>query len=332
MELASLSGVDKAAVLVLSLPEEDAKALLEHMQQDEIEQVLTAVSRIEDVSAEVQAEVLAEFNRRVIEPGAAATSGRARSLALIDALLPQESAERLRIYQQREEEPIAWALLPHAPAFIAATIAAEDPQTIALIVSQLSVPRGAALVSALPSAQRPDVVRRLAALAPVSADVIRDVADGLDELFAARLRAATDSRGVEAAAQVIAQLRKPESDALLEALAERDEAIAEEIRRQMFTFDHLARLDDRDFKKLLQNVPIEDLVLALKTAAPEVRAKVLGNLSNRARQSLVEEEEMMGPRRVSEIETKQREIVEVARRLADQGEVSLGGDGDESFA
>jgi flagellar motor switch protein FliG len=332
VESAPLSGVDKAAVLVLSLPEEDAKALLEHMQEDEIEQVLGAVARIEDVSVEVQAEVLAEFKSRVARPGRPPASGRDRALALIDTLLPKERGERVRLFQQREAEPIAWALLPHAPTFIATTIEAEDPQTVALIVSQLSAPRGAALVSALPDAQRAEVVRRLAALAPVSASVIRDVADGLDDLFAARLRAATDSRGVEAAAQVVAQLRKPESDALLEALSARDAAIAEEIRRQMFTFDHLSALEDRDFKKLLQNVPIEDLVLALKTASPEVRGKVLGNLSNRARQSLIEEEEMMGPRRVSEIEAKQREIVEVARGLADQGEITINGSGDESFA
>jgi flagellar motor switch protein FliG len=126
-------------------------------------------------------------------------------------------------------------------------------------------------------------------------------------------------------------LRRPESDALLESLAQRDQAVAEEIRRQMFTFDHLARLDDHAFKKLLQNVPIEDLVIALKTGSSDVRAKVFGNLSNRARQSLIEEEEMMGPRRVSEIEAKQREIVDLARRLADQGEISLGNDGDEQL-
>lgn len=331
MEQGSLSGVDKAAVLVLSLPAEDAKALLAQMHEDEIERVLAAAKDVEKVLPEVQAEVLAEFHGRV----AAATSVpnvRERALELIDALLPEERAERLRILQQRDSEPIAWVLLPHAPAFVAETVAPEDSQTIALIVSQLSAARGAALLAALPDALRPEVVRRLAALAPVSADVIRDVAAGLEELFAERLLAATDARGVAAAAQVVAQLKRPDGEALLAALAESDAEIAEEIRRQMFTFDHLARIDDRGFKKLLQNVPIEDLVLALKTASLEVREKVLGNLSNRARQSLIEEEEMMGPRRVSEIEAKQREIVDIARRLAEQGELSLGDDSDESFA
>lgn len=332
MEAASLNGAEKAAVLVLSLPEEDARKLLEHMQEDEIEQVLSAVARLESVPPELQADVLQEFRERVTRGSSAPVGGSERALGLIDALLPEERAERLRLFHQRDSAPIPWALLPHAPAFIADTIAPEDPQTIALIVSQLSAQRGAALLAALPDAQRPDVVRRLATLSPVATSAIEDVAAGLDELFAERLRGATDSRGVEAAAVVMAQLRKPESDALLEALAQRDEAIAEEIRRQMFTFDHLARIDDRGFKKLLQNVPIEDLVLALKTASSEVREKVLGNLSNRARQSLIEEEEMMGPRRVSEIEAKQREIVDVARKLADQGEITLGEDSADGFA
>jgi flagellar motor switch protein FliG len=332
LDAASLDGASKAAVLVLSLPEDDARALLEHMQEDEIEQVLQAVARLDDVPPEVQAQVLDEFRERVQRGNAAPAGGSERALGLIDALLPEERAERLRLYHQRESAPIPWALLPHAPAFIADTIAAEDPQTIALIVSQISAQRGATLLAALPDAVRPEVVRRLATLAPVARETLADVAAGLDELFAERLRGATDARGVEAAAVVMAQLRKPESDALLSALAERDEAIAEEIRRQMFTFDHLARLDDRGFKKLLQNVPIEDLVLALKTGSPAVREKVLSNLSNRARQSLIEEEEMMGPRRISEIETKQREIVDVARRLADQGEITLGEDASDGFA
>jgi flagellar motor switch protein FliG len=332
VEQTALNGVDKAAVLVFSLPVADAKALLAQMNEDEVERVLAAAARVEAVPSEVQAEVLAEFRGRVGGGTSLAPNLRERALELIDALLPEERAERLRALQQRESEPIAWVLLPHAPAFVAQTIASEDAQTIALIVSRLSAARGATLLAALPDTSRPDVVRRLAALAPVSADVIRDVAAGLEELFAERLRAATDARGVAAAAQVVAQLKRPDSDALLAALSESDAEIAEEIRRQMFTFDHLARIDDRGFKKLLQNVPIEDLVLALKTGSPDVREKVLGNLSNRARQALIEEEEMMGPRRVSEIEAKQREIVEIARRLAEQGELSLGDDGGETFA
>jgi len=302
------------------------------MREDEIEHVLAAIARIDRVTPEVRASVLEEFRGRLVSGTSAALGGRERALGLIDSLLPEERAERLRAYHQRETAPIAWALLPHAPAFIADTIAPEDPQTIALIVSQLSAARGASVLAALPDVQRPDVIRRLATLAPVSSEAIQDVAAGLDEVFAERLRGATEARGVEAAAVVMAQLRKPESDALLDAVAQQDEQIAEEIRRRMFTFDHLARLDDRGFKKILQNVPIEDLVLALKTASPEVREKVLGNLSSRARQSLIEEEEMMGPRRISEIAAKQREIVDVARSLADQGELTLGDDASDEFA
>lgn len=327
-----LSGSEKAAILVLSLPDAEARALLERMDADEIESVLGAIPRVEAIGAETQARVLDELRERVEGSAAAAMASPERALDWIDELLPAERAERLRLAAQRDAAPIAWALHPHAPGFVASTIEAEDAQTIALIVSQLPAKRGAAVLGALPAAVRPDVVRRLASLEAVSADVLADVAAGLDELFAERLRAAAPARGVAAAAEVMAALPKPDGDALLDALQQRDEAIAEEIRRSMFTFDHLANVDDRGFKKLLQNVPVEDLVLALKTASPAVRDKVLGNLSNRARQSLLEEEEMMGPKRVSEIEAKQREIVDTARRLAEQGELSLGDDGGEAFA
>lgn len=327
-ELASLSGTDKAAVLLLSLPEDAARDLCGRLDEAEIEEIFAAVSRLETVPPEIQASILEEFRAR-IEEGDILRGGPHRALDLVERVLPENRAGRLRALYRREQAPIAWALEAHTPAFVAQTIAAEDVQTIALILSQLPAAQSAAVVAGLPEGRRALVVRRLASLEPVPAEVLTDVAAGLEELFAERLRAVTPARGVAAAAEVIAQMRKADSDALLDSLRSSDEEVAEEIRRSMLTFDHLVSIDDRGFKKLLQNIPVEDLVLALKAASPAIREKVLSNLSNRARQSLLEEEEMLGPRRLSEVEAKQREIVDLARSLADQGEISLGEEGDE---
>ncbi len=328
MELAELSGTEKAAVVLLSLPEDAARALLDRLAETEVEDVLAAVASLQAVTPELQAAVLAEFRAR-IEANDGIHGGTTRALELIDRVLPEDRAESLRAFYRRTEQPVAWVLHAHTPAFIARTIGGEDVQTIALILSQIPVSRGAAVMAALREEFRSPVVQRLASLEPVAAEVLNDVASGLEELFAERLRTATPARGVSAAAEVIAQMRKSEGDAILESLRSRDQQIADEIRRSMLTFDHLAQIDDRGFKKLLQNIPVEDLVVALKAASEAIREKVLSNLSNRARQSLLEEQEMMPPRRLSEVEEKQREIVDLARNLADQGEISLGDDADE---
>lgn len=330
MELTELSGTDKAAIVLLSLPEDAARGLLDRLTESELEEILAAVASLQTVTPEVQATVLAEFRTR-IEATGGICGGTTRVLDLIERALPEGRAESLSVFYRRHEQPVAWVLHPHTPAFIARTIGDEDVQTIALVLSQLPASRGAAVMAALPAASQAPVVRRLASLEPVAAEVLEDVASGLEELFADRLRTATTARGVSAAAEVIAQMRKSEGDAILESLRSRDEQIVDEIRRSMLTFDHLAQIDDRGFKKLLQNIPVEDLVVALKAASEAIRDKVLSNLSNRARQSLLEEQEMMPPRRLSEVEAKQREIVDLARDLADQGEISLGANADEAL-
>lgn len=331
MSSGTLSGAEKSAILLLSLPEQSARALLEQMGEAETERVLEAVSRLERVPVEKQVEVLEEFRTRALGERGGVRGGPDRTLQILEKLVPDPHAERLRARIQRAEAPIPYVLHRHTPAFIAAVVSHEDAQTIALVISQLTVKRGSAVLLALPEALRPEVVRRLATLEPVAAEVLADVARGLEDLLSEQEQAKSAAAGVAAAAELLSQIGRAEGDSVLEALQERDEAVAEEIRRSMLTFDHLAQIDDPGFKKLLQNVPMEDLVLALKTASQAMRDKIFGNLATRAREALREEEEMLGPRRLSEVEAKQREIVDIARRLADQGEIVLGAASGESY-
>lgn len=329
--MSELSGPEKAAILILSLPEEGARELLARMDEDEVERILAAVSRIDAVPAELQARVLDEFRERIAGGDGAVFGGAARTLEIIETLLPPAYAERLRAKYRRDYAPIAWALHPHTPAFIASGIAGEDPQTIALILSQLPTRQGAAVIAALPDAVRTEVVRRLATLEPVTAEVVSDVAAGLEELFADHERSAAPAAGPVLAAELITHMRKRQGDEVLDALEAADGPVAEEIRRLLFTFEHLASLDDAGMRRLLQQVPMEDLALALKTASEALRERVNACLATRARDALADEVEMLGPRRLSEVEAKQREIVDVARRLADQGEIALPSDADEPF-
>ncbi|MDJ0864897.1 MAG: FliG C-terminal domain-containing protein [Myxococcota bacterium] len=320
---ALLSGVEKAAVLVLSLPTEAAREVLSRMDRSEIESILSAVSRIEQVTEEMQAQVLAEF-RAATQPEGGVRGGVDRTLELIDALVPDEHAEVLRAKHARDRQPIAGTILDHEPEFVAETIAPEDPQTIALVISQLPARRGAAIIAALPEAVRTPVVRRLATLAPVSREVVDQVAAGLEETFREREGHVWAREGTEVAAQLLVQLEREQSEALLEGIREQDGATAVRIEDSMLTFDQLASIDDRGFKKLLQEIPMEDLVLALKACSDEMRDKVYRNLSKRAGDALQEEVETLGPRRLSEVEAKHREIIAVARKLAESGEIAIG--------
>lgn len=325
---ATLSGPEKAAILILSLPEEGARQLLARMDEEEIDRILEAVSRIDHVAPEVQAQVLEEFRERIEGQSNGVLGGTARTLEIIENLLPAARAERLRARFRREDAPIAWALHPHTPAFIAETIAAEDPQTIALILSQIPTRKGSAVIAALPEALRPEVVRRLAIFDAVPADLVADVAAGLEDLFVEHARTAA-TPGPALAAELIAQMRRTEGEEVLGAVERADGTVAEEIRRRLFTFEHLVKLDDRGLRTLLQRVPIDELALALKTASEALRLRIDALLPARAREALADELENQGPRRLSEVEAKQREIVDLARRLAEQGELSLGADPDD---
>lgn len=331
MSAPELSGSEKAAILVLSLPEADARHLLGRMSEEEVERILAAVSRIDTVPAELQARVLEEFRERLEGQQGALFGGAQRTLEIIDTLLPADAAERLRARYRRDYAPIAWALHPHTPAFVASSIAAEHPQTIALIVSQLPARQGAAVIADLPVEARGEVVRRLATLEPVSSSVVADVAAGLEELFADHERAQGGPTGPSLAAELIGQMRRDDGESVLAAVERSDGGLADAIRRQLLTFDHLARLDDRGMKRLLQEIPMEDLALALKAAGETVQEKIRANLSQRAREALQDEQDVLGPRRVSEVEAKQREIVDTARRLAEQGEIVLDRDADEAW-
>lgn len=319
----ALTGAEKAAVLILSLPPEVSRELLSRMEGDEIDQILSAVSRVDEVDPDVQSEILDEFRSQTEQLRKTVYGGPQRTLEVIERLLPDSQAQQLRAKFERERAQIAFALHSHSPQFIADTIAEEHPQTVALILSQIPARRGAEVIASLPEELRADVVLRLASLGAVSKETITEIAEVLEQLFSMRLRGPTTLGGVSAAAELIGQLRSSESDHILSHIEQRDEGTAAEIRDHLLTFDHLISADDRGFQKLLQQISTEDTVLALKTASEEMRDKIYKNVSSRAAEMLREEEELLGPRKLSEVEAKQREIVEIARRMAEEGELTI---------
>lgn len=330
MDYEALSGPEKVAIVVLSLPGEEVRAFLDQLEDDEVEKALAAVSRMEQIPARTQQLVLQEFRETLGRAQEEAIrGGRKEALALV-ANLAGDRASRILENLGRDEKRIDWTLRSYQPNFIADRIKDEYPQTIALLLSQIPADRGANILAALEPEVRSEVILRLATLEPVPTEVISDLELGVAELFERKPSTTTRAGGASAAASMLNRISKEEGAAILEQVDEKNAETAMSIRKRMLTFDDLVNLDRRGFQTFLREVATEDLAVALKTAAEEMKEQVFANLSSRAAEQIKEEIELLGPMRLGDVEAVQEQIVETARRMEAEGRLSIElGGGDE---
>jgi flagellar motor switch protein FliG len=332
VDFESLSGPEKVAIVMLSLPQSKVRDLFAQLEDDEVEKALAAISRMDAIPSRVQKQVLAEFEEaagKAREDGL--QGGRKQALALLQHVNGDERASKILENLGRDEQRIDWTLRAFQPEYIAERIASEHPQTIALTLSQLPAPRGAKIIEALPEELRSDVVLRLANLDSVSNDVMAGLEVGVAELFDRRPVPTTRVGGPKTAALMLNRVAKQAGATILEEVGAKDSDTALSIRKRMLSFDDLTGVDKRGFQALLREVNTQSLAVALKAASEEMRAKVYSNLSTRAAEQIQEEIELLGPMRLSEVERVQEEIVETARRLEGEGRLTLdqGGGGDD---
>jgi len=329
LEFAGMTGSEKAAVLVLSLPEELVSEYLGQLEDPEVERILSAVARIDDVPPDLQKRVLADFRSRTGRRELTAHGGNDRAREIAERSLGEDRAERILERLGQEERRIEWTLRAYSAAFIAETISREYPQTVALILSQLPADRGAEEIAELPESIRGDVVIALAELESVTTDVIEELELGVADLFGRPPGAATRVGGADAAAKLLNRVAKSDGSAILEILDERDPDLAGLIRNRMLTFNDLVGVDDRGFQTLLREVQTEDLVVALRAASEEISQKVFANVSKRAADQIREEMDLQGPMKLSDVEQVQQQIVAEARRLEEEGKLTISAGGDE---
>ncbi|MCG8589713.1 MAG: flagellar motor switch protein FliG [Proteobacteria bacterium] len=326
-----LSGSEKAAIVILSLPPDAIRKLLSRMENNEVERILAAVSRCEEISPTVQEKVLADFREAIGSGELSIRGGRHRAFELVNSTLEPDRAEQIVEKLGRDERRVDWTLRNYTPEFIAAAIADEHPQTIAVILAQIPADRGAAVIAALPDTVQPDVVLRLADLETVSGDTIMELEEELAVMFEREVGASARLGGTEVAAKLLNGVPKSECATIMEGVDTKAPELAGEIRKRMLTFNDLEGVDSRGFQTLLREIPTEDLVIALKTATDEMREKVFSNVSSRAAEQLREESDLLPPMKLSEVERVQMEIVDVARRLEEEGRLTIdtGGGGDD---
>ncbi|RIK87962.1 MAG: flagellar motor switch protein FliG [Planctomycetota bacterium] len=318
----------KAAVLLTSLPEEDAAAILARLDPKQVESVSIEIAKLRSVSADEQEQVILQFASA--NPGAAAEAGgleRAKSL-VSKALGKNASGTLDSIRQSIEGVPFAF-LRTIDSQNILTYVNDEHPQTIALILSHLPPASGAAILAGLPADRQIAVVQRIANMGQTSPDIIREVEHGLERRMSSVMSQSFENAGgVASVAEMLNVSDRATERAILENLAQEAPELVEEIRRLMFVFEDLARFTDKDMQIVLKNVETSQWATALKGSSNELKEKVFKNMSSRAADLLREEMGYLGAVKLSVVEQKQQEIVDVIRRLEDSGELELNAGGE----
>jgi len=328
---AARSGTERAAILLLTLGENEAAQVLKHMGAKEVQRIGTAMAKLANVSREEVHGVISDFSLTV-ESQTSVGVGADEFLrkVLVDALGQDKAAsiiDRINIGRSTKGlEALKWM----DPRAVAELIRLEHPQIIAIVLAYLDPDQSAEVLGHLPANVRADVVARIATLDGVQPSALTELDDIMEKQFAGKSAGKTSVLGgAKAAANIINFLEPSQESALMEQIEKSDEALAARILDLVFVFDNLIDIDDRSMQELLRQVPAEKLLLALKGADEGLKEKIFKNMSQRAAEMLRDDLEAKGPVRLSEVEGAQKEILQVARKLAEAGTIALGGKGDE---
>jgi flagellar motor switch protein FliG len=324
------TGVERAAILLLSLGEQEAAQVLKHMGAREVQKIGAAMTQLLNVSREEVAEVLSTFTQSA-ETQTSVGVGVDEFLrkVLVDALGQDKAAsviDRINIGPSNKGlEALKWM----DPRAVAELIRHEHPQIIAIVLAYLDSDLSADVLSSLPLNMRADIIMRVATLDGVQPSALSELDDIMEKQFAGKPTSKTSSLGgAKAAADIVNLLDASNESAIMEQINRTDEALGAMIQDLVFVFDNLIDVDDRGMQELLRNVQSDRLLVALKGADDELKAKIFKNMSQRAAEMLKDDLEAKGPVKLSEVEGAQKEILQAARRLAEAGTISLGGKGE----
>jgi flagellar motor switch protein FliG len=325
------TGTERAAILLLTLGEQEAAQVLKHMGAKEVQRIGTAMSKLSGVSRDEVTGVVAEFNSSV-ESQTSVGVGTDEFLrkVLVDALGQDKATsiiDRINIGRSTKGlEALKWM----DPRAVAELIRLEHPQIISIVLAYLDADHSAEVLGHLPPNVRADVVVRIATLDGVQPSALTELDDIMEKQFAGKQGGVTSVLGgAKAAANIINFLEPSAEGAIMEQISKADAALGQRIQDLIFVFDNLIELDDRSMQELLRQVPGDRLMLAMKGSEDALKEKIFKNMSQRAAEMLKDDLEAKGPVRISEVEAAQKEILSAARKLAEAGTINLGGKGEE---
>ena len=326
-------GLTRSAILLMSMGEEAAAEVFKHLSPKEVHRIGETMAKLRTVDTGVVEAVLQRFSAEAGAKTAIVPDTDAYVKNVLKRALGEDKAGLLidRILQGGDVagiESLKWM----DPSAVAELIRNEHPQIIASILVHLERDHASAILGHLVDRVRNEVLLRIATLDGIQPHALRELNEVLSKVLSGsdKLKRAALG-GVKTTAEILNYMGSAAEGGALEAIREQDEDLANKISDQMFTFDDLLKLDDRAIQLLLREVQGDALVVALKGADPELRERVFKNMSQRAAETLREDLDAKGPVRVSEVETEQKEILKIVRRLADEGQIQLGGGGEDDF-
>ena len=332
LEFDHLAGFEKAAILINYLGPEAAKKLFRRMDDADIRKLLTVMSKYRIVPIAVTKKVLEEYYELVSESEDYIFSDNVTSKDVVVDALGEERARGVlgHLNVSSSTRPTLESLEVVDAKSLANFLIHEHPQTVSVILAHLEPEKKGEVLKRLPEALQAEVVLRMANLDHVAPELIAEVDRVLKEELA-NIGTVEQAAlgGVQPVAEMLNVMDKNTEKAIMSRIEEKDPILAEEIRKLMFVFDDIVKIDDKGIQTLLKEVPNEKLLLALKTSTEEIRNKIFKNISQRAAQMLKDDLSNMGPSRLSDVETAQVEIVSVARRLEGEGKILIARGGSE---
>lgn len=323
----SSNDVRKAAIVLMSLPQDEAAALVSKLPPQAVEAVTVAIARMGLVTGEEKSAALNDFANCNPAAYGSEAGGLDKAKELVEKALGKGATGTLdSVRQQIEAVPFGFLQKVDSQNLLTFIID-EHPQTIALVLSHMSPQNAAEIIAGLPSERQLAVIRRIANMGQTNPEIIKEVENGLERRMASVMSQQFEAAGgVEAVAEILNVTDRTTERNLLENLAQEDEELVEDIRRRMFVFDDLSNLSDKGIQEVLKSVETSQWAMALKGASDQLKKMVLGNLSSRAATLLEEEMDFLGAVRVSDVEQVQQQIVDIVRKLEDAGQINLHSD------
>lgn len=330
-ELRDISGAERAAIMLLVLGEEQAAEILKHMDAKDVQKVGAAMANVSNVSNEDAAQVLETFLESYDKQSSIGVGvpdyiksvfkqalGEDRAVGLIDQVLAED--------QPKELESLIWM----DTDAISEMIKDEHPQIIAITLAHLDDAQASKVLAKLPEDLQSDIMMRIARLDTIPASALEELENILKkQISGGGAQKKTTIDGPMTAANIINGTDGEREKALMDFINEKDEELGVKIQDLMFVFDNLSGLDDKSMQAILREVSTDTLTIALKGSDDGVKEKVFKNMSKRAREMLEEDMEARGPVKISDVDQSQKEVLVIVRRLSEEGQISLGGSGDE---
>ena len=330
--IGDLSGLQKAAILLIALGPEMSSQIFKHLKEEEIEELTLEIANTRSITPQMKESVTSEFYQLCLAQQYIAEGGIGYAKEVLEKALGEDKAVDVisKLTASLQVKPFEFVRKTDAAQLIN-FIQDEHPQTIALILSYLSPGQAALIISSLPPDRQADVAKRIAVMDRTSPDVIKEVESILESKLASLVNQDyTIIGGVDAVVEILNTVDRGTEKHIMETLEVEEPELADEIRKKMFVFEDILLLDDRAIQRVLRDVDNNDLAIACKGSTEEVQNAIFSNMSKRLAEMIREDMEFMGPVRMKDVEEAQQKIVNIIRKLEDSAEIVISrGGGDE---